>query len=65
MTGRTCGLSRSSGRTSRTVRGVRLVGDSAQAGDPVRVPVAGVEVEGHIKAVEASTLHVRIGRRLF
>jgi hypothetical protein len=31
----------------------------------VRVTVAGVEVEGRVEAVEASTLHVRIGRRLF
>ena len=40
-------------------------GTSAQAGDPVRVTVAGVEVEGRIDAVDASTLHVRVGRRLF
>jgi len=47
------------------VRGVRLVNESAQVGDLVRVAVAGVEVEGRIEAVEASTLRVRIGRRLF
>jgi hypothetical protein len=46
-------------------RVVRLVSTSAQVGDPVRVTVAGVEGEGRIEAVEASTLHVRIGRRLF
>jgi len=46
-------------------RPVRLVGTSARVGDPVRVTVAGVEVEGRIEAVESSTLHVRIGRRLF
>jgi hypothetical protein len=38
---------------------------AAQVGDPVRVTVAGVEVEVRIEAVESSTLHVRIGRRLF
>jgi hypothetical protein len=47
------------------LRPVRLVGMSAQIGDPVRVSVAGVQVEGRIDAVESSTLHVRIGRRLF
>jgi hypothetical protein len=31
----------------------------------VRVTVAGVEVEGRIETIEDSTLHVRIGRRLF
>jgi hypothetical protein len=46
-------------------RAVRLVSKSAQVGDPVRVTVAGVEVEGRIEAVESSTLYVRIGRRLF
>jgi hypothetical protein len=44
---------------------VRLVRTSAQVGDPVRVTVAGVEVEGRIEAVEPPLLHVRIGRRLF
>jgi hypothetical protein len=34
-------------------------------GDPVRVAVAGVELEGHLEFVEFSTLHMRIGRRLF
>jgi hypothetical protein len=38
---------------------------TAQVGDPVRVAVAVIEVEGRIEAVESSTLHVRIGRRLF
>ena len=47
------------------LRAVRLFGASAQAGDPVRVTVAGVEVEGRIDGVESSTLHVRVGRRLF
>ena len=47
------------------LRTVRLVSKSAQVGDPVRVTVAGVEVEGRIEAVGSSTLHVRIGRRLF
>ena len=45
-------------------RVVRLVSTSALVGDPVRVTVAGVEVEGRIEAIESSTLHVRIGRRL-
>ena len=47
------------------LREVRLSGLSAQIGDPVRVGVAGVEVEGRIENVESSTIHVRIGRRLF
>jgi hypothetical protein len=47
------------------LRAVRLVSGSAQAGDPVRVTVAGVEVEARIEAVESSTLRVRVGRRLF
>jgi hypothetical protein len=47
------------------LREVRLSNVSVQVGDPVRVTVAGVEVEGRIEAVEASTLQVRIGRRLF
>jgi hypothetical protein len=46
-------------------RGVRLMGESAQVGDPVRVTVAGVEVEGRIEAIQSSTLRVRVGRRLF
>ena len=45
-------------------REVRLSSTSVNVGDPVRVAVAGVEVEGRIEAVESSTLHVRIGRRL-
>ena len=40
---------------------MRLVSESARVGDPVRVTVAGVEVEGRIEAVEASTVRVRIG----
>jgi hypothetical protein len=47
------------------LREVRLAGPTAQVGDPVRIAVAGVEVEGRIEAVEPSTLNVRIGRRLF
>ena len=46
-------------------RGVRLMGESAQVGDPVRVTVAGVEVEGRIRAVESSILRVLVGRRPF
>jgi hypothetical protein len=46
-------------------RPVRLIGPSAKGGDPVQVTVAGVEVEGRIETIESSTLHVRIGRRLF
>ena len=42
-----------------------LVSGAPQVGNLVRVTVAGVEVEGRIEAVEASTLRVRIGRRLF
>jgi hypothetical protein len=34
-------------------------------GDPVRVKVAGVEVEGRIVEIAAGVMHVRIGRRLF
>ena len=44
--------------------GCGLIGASPQIGDPVRVKVAGVEVEGRIEAFESSALHVRIGRRL-
>ena len=47
------------------VRSVRLVSASAQPGDPVRVTVADVEVEACIEAIEAATLYVRVGRRLF
>ena len=47
------------------LREVRLSNESVHVGDPVRVAVAGVEVEGHIEAIESSTLRVRIGRRLF
>ena len=36
-------------------RVVRLVSTSAQVGDPVRVTVAGVEVEDRIEAVESSS----------
>jgi hypothetical protein len=45
-------------------RAVRLVSASALIGDPVRVTVAGVEIEGRIEGVESSTLCVRIGRQL-
>jgi hypothetical protein len=44
---------------------VRLVSESARVDDPVRVTVAGAEVEGGIEAVESSTLRVRVGRWLF
>ena len=37
------------------LRPVRLVSASAQVGDPVRVTVAGVEVEGRIESVASST----------
>jgi hypothetical protein len=46
-------------------RAERLVSGSARVDDPVRVTVAGVEVEGRIEAIESSTLRVRVGRRLF
>jgi len=46
-------------------RAVRLISESARVDDPVRVTVAGVEVEGRIESVESSTLRVRVGRRLF
>jgi hypothetical protein len=46
-------------------RVVRLVSESARVDDPVRVTVAGVDVQGRIEAVESSTLRVRVGRRLF
>lgn len=46
-------------------RPVRLASPSAAAGDRVRVTVAGVEVERRIEAVDATTLQVRVGRRLF
>lgn len=32
--------------------------------DPVRVSVAGIEVEGRIEAVKSSMLRVHVGRRL-
>jgi hypothetical protein len=47
------------------LRVVRLFGPSPHVDDPVRVTVAGVEVEGRIEAIESSTLRVRVGRRLF
>jgi hypothetical protein len=47
------------------LRSVRLVNASAQVGDPVKVTVSGVEVEGRIEAIGSAALHVRIGRRLF
>lgn len=43
-------------------RAVRLVSESARVDDPVRVTVAGVEVEGRIEAVESSMLRVRVRR---
>jgi hypothetical protein len=46
-------------------RAGRLVSDSARVGEPVRVTVAGVEVEARIEGIESSTLRVRVGRRLF
>ena len=46
-------------------RAVRLVNGSRQVGDPVRVTLAGIELEGRIEAVEPSRLLVRIGPRLF
>jgi hypothetical protein len=39
-------------------RAERLVSGSARVDDPVRVTVAGVEVEGPIEAVESSLLRV-------
>jgi hypothetical protein len=44
------------------LREVRFSSVSVKVGDPVRVAVAGVEVEGRIEGVESSTLHVRIPR---
>jgi hypothetical protein len=44
----------------RDVRGPAL-----QVGDPVRVAIAGVEVEGRIVEIADAVLHVRIGQRLF
>ena len=46
-------------------REVRLVSETARVDDPVRVTVAGGEVEARIEAVESSTLHVLVGGRLF
>ena len=43
---------------------VRLVSESARVDDPVRVTVAGVEIEG-IEGIESSTMRVRVDRRLF
>lgn len=37
-------------------RVVRLVRATARVGDPVRVGVSGVEIEGHITAVDGPTL---------
>ena len=42
-----------------------LIGASLHIGYPVRVNVAGVEVEGRIEKIESSTVHIRIGRRPF
>ena len=42
-------------------RAVRLVSGSARVDDPVRVTVAGVEVEGRIGPIESSTLRLRVG----
>jgi hypothetical protein len=42
-------------------RAVRLVSESARVDDPVRVTVAGVEVEGRIEEVEFSILRGRVG----
>jgi hypothetical protein len=47
------------------LRDVRLVSQSPRVGEPVRLAVAGVEVEARIEAVESSLLRVRVGRRLF
>ena len=45
-------------------RPVRLSSPAARVGDPVRVTIAGAEVEGVIAAVLYSVLHVRIGSGL-
>ena len=46
------------------VEATRLVSESARVDDPVRVTVAGVEIEG-IEGIESSTMRVRVDRRLF
>ena len=48
-----------------TPREVRLSDAAPRPGDPVRVKVAGVEVEGQIVEIAASVLHVRVGRKLY
>jgi hypothetical protein len=44
-------------------RSVRLIGPAVRVGDPVRVGVSGVEVEGRIVEIAASVLHVEIGEK--
>ena len=46
-------------------REIRLVSRSARAGDPVRVKLSGIEVEGRITQVVEGVVYVRIGGRLF
>jgi len=48
-----------------TPRNVRLCGPEPRPGDPVRILIAGVEVESRIVEVADSVLHVRIGRKPF
>ena len=41
-------------------RPVRLAGPTARAGDPVRIGVSGVEIEGRITDASTSVLHVKV-----
>ena len=44
-------------------REVRLIASKPRVGDPVRVAVGGVEIEGQIVDIVRSTLHVQITKR--
>jgi hypothetical protein len=41
-------------------RPVRLAAPTARVGDPVRIGVAGVEIEGRITDASTSVLHVKV-----
>ena len=41
-------------------RPVRLAAPTPKAGDPVRIGLAGVEIEGRIASVDGPVLHVKV-----
>jgi hypothetical protein len=41
-------------------RAVRLAAPAASVGDPVRVGISGVEIEGHIARIVGPVLHVKV-----